>query len=97
MSTTVMPNTEFARKRDSGEYIESLEYERVQEIHAFLENVAMKRRTYFNSIHPTNSFNLEGYLPDDQGRMIQQCNEILNSYTDESFQKLFDRNKNARL
>jgi len=93
MSTTVMPNTELQRQRDRGEYKETSEYERVREIRAFLETVDMKQRTYFNSIDPTNAFNLEGY---DKESMLQQCDEVLNNYTEESFQKLFDRSKNAR-
>ncbi|NMA84172.1 MAG: radical SAM protein [Epulopiscium sp.] len=96
MSTTVMPKTELERQRDSGEYIEASEYERVQEIRAFLESVDMKESTYFNSIHPTNTFNLEGYLPEDKEKMIKQCDEVINDYTQDTFQKLFNRNKNSR-
>lgn len=95
LSTTVMPGTKLARLRDCGEYVEASEYERVQEIAAFLETVEMKQRTYFNSIHPTNSFNLEGFLPDDKERMLSQCRDVLERYDEESMDRMFDR-KNFR-
>lgn len=97
MSTTVMPGTQLAAQRDSGEYVETSEYERVEEIRAFLEAAQMEHRTYFNSIHPTNAFQLEGYLPEDSERLLAECEFALNSFEPDSFQRTFDRKNVTRL
>lgn len=91
MSTTVMPGTELMRRREAGTFVEASEYERVQEIRSFLAQVKMKKTTYFNSIHPTNAFRIEGHLPEDVERMKEECDRILKAYTKETYQKLFDR------
>lgn len=97
MSTTVMPGTPLARLRDNGSYLETSKYERVKEIRAFLENIKLAGETYFNSVHRTNTFRLEGYLPRDREILLKSCDEVLRNYNEESYQKLFDRSSVSSL
>lgn len=96
-STTVLPGTTLWDKRESGEFVEASEYERILETKTLLEELKPNRPTIFNSSHISNTMYMHGFIPEKKEEFIRMCDEILNNYTEEEFQKEFQRNELIRI
>lgn len=91
-STVVMPGTTLHRQKKTGQFQEASEYERVLEIKTLLERLDISGNVLFNSTHNSNNLPLNGVLPRHREILLEKCREILEHYTEEEFQKVFDRN-----
>lgn len=91
LSTTLVPGTILHDKYLKGTFKEATEYERIIETEELLKNIAPPKKVRFNSVHVSNSLVIDGFLPEDRKRLIKECRSILDNYSEEDFQKEFDR------
>ncbi len=91
MSYTMVPDSVMYNQWQKGKFREASEYERIMETKILLENINPPKKVRFNSVHVSNTLTIDGFLPEDRERMIRECDEILGEYTEEEFQKTFDR------
>lgn len=77
---TVYPNSDLAGFIKTGEFIESREFEMVQEIIELVRR--LKINTYIDGTHCTVPIRFAGRLPEDRDRMISELEESLVSFNE---------------
>lgn len=90
-SVAVMPKTKLWNQIENGEFEESSIYEDFEEMEAFLKEIHVENRVYFSYMPNSRQFQFQGCLPEDQERLIRQCRTVLDNYTPEKLDQLFER------
>jgi len=70
MNLTIFEGTKLSEMVKEGTFIPPSKSERLLEIRTLLENLKPKKRTIFDTTHPTNIIKFKGYLPEDKNKLL---------------------------
>jgi len=77
MSLVVFYGTELEEMVKRGEFIPAFPKERLSEIKILLENIEPEQPMIFDTTHPTNMIKIQGTLPQDKRRLIDEVTHYL--------------------
>lgn len=78
VSLTVFPDSELCIDIQEGKYIETPEYERLEELQALISNLNNPSNFFANTI--SNPIPLSGILPKDRMRLLKELQQIMKVY-----------------
>ncbi len=77
MNLTLIPGTDLYEEALKGNFIEASEKEKLIEEKALIENLNLKNKTLFSSIHMSNIESLNGFLPRDKEYFINKLDKAI--------------------
>ncbi|MDD3417646.1 MAG: radical SAM protein [Lachnospiraceae bacterium] len=78
---TLFPDTELYTMAQAGKYIPAGERERLEELETFIKNLQIRTHLFANS--SSNFYPLSAYLPKERNRIVDEIQQILNSFSEE--------------
>ena len=74
MNLMIMEASELNDMIKRGEFVPSERKERLLEVKTLIENLEAESQIHFDTTHPTNIIKIEGMLPKDKNKLINQVN-----------------------
>ncbi len=82
---TLFPETELAQQVKENSFIESTEYEMVEELISLIEKLSI--HTYIDATHCTTPIRVSGKLPEDKNKILSHLNASLKDFNEKKLRR----------
>lgn len=79
MNLSVLQGTQIYEQVKNGEFEEADELEKLKELRVLIQNLEVKRSTYFTCMHISNLVSLNGVLPNDKAKFLKELDTVIES------------------
>jgi len=84
-SLVLIPGTELYEQKLKGEFVEATEFERVQELKCFIENLETKTKVFAN--HVSMATPVLGKIPEDRHKMLQVLQDTIDDFDEDELRQ----------